>query len=197
MAPRRAASRRPAGEAGTGQPGVSEYEAAREKRIRQNKDRLAKLGLAAPAGPPVPARAPARPRARAEDEGDENEAPGPVTRSKRARGAAPTRRSGRLRGERPEFVELPPELDEDRPPPARRARAPPARIADPDALDALNLHRVRTMSEDALRRRVWKIRRPDKLDSFIKVGEQGGRGVGKGEGGGGAGGRENRIETAG
>lgn len=46
-------------------------------------------------------------------------------------------------------------------------------------LDQHNLMRIKTMSEKALRTRIWKIRREDKLHSFVKVrgreGEQGRR----------------------
>ncbi|KDD75986.1 hypothetical protein H632_c407p1 [Helicosporidium sp. ATCC 50920] len=42
-------------------------------------------------------------------------------------------------------------------------------IVDPDQLDAHNHYRIRSMSEVALRRRIWKIRREDKMVSFIKV----------------------------
>lgn len=55
-----------------------------------------------------------------------------------------------------------------------------SRTVDEDELDALNLHRIRSMSEAALKRRIWKIKRQDKMRSFVKVCE--------GAGGGGRGG---------
>mmetsp|Transcript_58142 Transcript_58142/g.185032 ORF Transcript_58142/g.185032 Transcript_58142/m.185032 type:complete len:93 (-) Transcript_58142:45-323(-) len=45
----------------------------------------------------------------------------------------------------------------------------PPKIENPQAVDAHNYMRIRTMSEDALRRRVWKIKRVDKLESFHRI----------------------------
>lgn len=42
-------------------------------------------------------------------------------------------------------------------------------IVDESALDSHNLYRIRSMSHQALQRRIWKIRKPEKLESFIKV----------------------------
>ena len=46
-------------------------------------------------------------------------------------------------------------------------------VSDSAALDEHNLHRIRTMSEPALLRRIFKIQRCDKLVSFIQVIQQG------------------------
>lgn len=40
---------------------------------------------------------------------------------------------------------------------------------DETALDSLNMYRIRSMSQEALRRRIWKIRKVEKMASFIKV----------------------------
>lgn len=135
------------------------YEAARQERIRRNQELLDGLGIENC----VP-----KPHERIEkDNGREK-------RPREPRGThAPTRRSGRLRGEAAPELEL---LDEDdiaraaaAEASARKKRVALSRLEDPETLDSLNLYRVQTMSDEALLRRIWKIRRSDKMDSFIKV----------------------------
>lgn len=55
-----------------------------------------------------------------------------------------------------------------RPPVARAVSSMPSGGDDP-GLDAHNVMRVKSMSDRALQTRIWKIRRVDKLQSFIKV----------------------------
>ncbi|CAL8470667.1 g10209 [Coccomyxa elongata] len=48
-------------------------------------------------------------------------------------------------------------------------RSTSAQAQGADALDQHNLFRINTMSEAALRRRIYKIQRSDKLQSFVEI----------------------------
>ncbi|KAK9804963.1 hypothetical protein WJX73_004287 [Symbiochloris irregularis] len=136
---------------------LNTYELEREARIRANREKALSLGiiLAKPASP-VKVKAPPAPKRQ------------PVE-------LAATRKSERLRGASATNTTLSSSLgQEELPDLAKQAqqiqkRDIPADCSEAEELRELNLHRLATMSDKALRVRIRKIRKVVKLQSFISV----------------------------
>ncbi|KAL6785202.1 hypothetical protein ACKKBG_A02860 [Auxenochlorella protothecoides x Auxenochlorella symbiontica] len=137
----------------------NEYERQRLARIERNDKLLKELGIQR-CHTTVAARPPksTRPRVKPDNLPDEG---------------GPRRRSRRLQGSEADLgddvtgqSQLAPKSMDHRGG-VKAYRPPPA--MDESALDAHNVHRFRTMSHAALQKRIWKIRRPEKLRSFINV----------------------------
>ncbi|KAL4424400.1 hypothetical protein ABPG77_005643 [Micractinium sp. CCAP 211/92] len=156
-----------------GKPEANPYEEERRQRILRNQAVLQNLGLVEH---PLGARAAQQPQQRRAAERQQCE---PAA----AEAAEPKRRSRRLRGEHVELPSLQRFADEQENTPAHPlCRAVREVVRDggggissrcnhagEEQLDQHNLMRIRSMSEKALRTRIWRIQRVDKLRSFIQM----------------------------
>lgn len=139
--------------------GLVPYERERFERIKRNRLVLKELGLWDDNQPQAHALKDENGQKKARRNADAKAA-------KLEQPSVPVRRSRRLEGQEASD-QLPERVPESR----VRVLLPQQPRQDADAQDYhdLNNYRLATMSEEALRRRIWKIRKPNKLASFIKV----------------------------